>query len=147
MSIKRPNWDVYFLEIAKVVATRSTCDRKAVGSVIVDINNRIISTGYNGAPAGTPHCDEAGHLLKNIDGRMSCIRTLHAESNAIDYAGYRALGGRLYTTVYPCYDCAKRIVNVGILHVYYIEFYRSRNSNLVKDFLDSSNVSLHCYKL
>lgn len=138
----RPSWDTYFLAIARVVATRATCDRKHVGAVIVDGRNRIVATGYNGAPRGLAHCDEDGHELKEIDGRMSCVRTLHAESNALDYAGQLADGGKLYVTVIPCYDCAKRIVNAGITKVVYGEFYQSRNTDLVKSYFESAGVEL-----
>jgi dCMP deaminase len=128
----RPSWDDYFLEIARVVATRATCDRKHVGAVIVK-DKRIVATGYNGSPSGLPHCDEVGHQLATIDGRDSCIRTLHAESNAIDQAGQDAEGGTLYTTVFPCFDCAKRIINAGIVQVIYEEYYESRKTPLVRD--------------
>lgn len=138
----RPSWDVYFMRMAHVVATRATCDRKHVGAVLVDHQHRIVATGYNGSPRGMSHCDDVGHELKEIDGRMSCVRTLHAESNAIDYAGRRADGGTLYTTVIPCYDCAKRIVGVGIVRVVYGEYYQSRNSNLVVNYMNGANVKL-----
>lgn len=133
----RPSWDTYFMQIAKLVSSRSTCDRKHVGAVIVK-DKRIVSTGYNGSPAGLPHCDDVGHVLKDIDGRKSCVATLHAESNAIDDAGRRAKGATLYTTVIPCFDCAKRIINAGISKVIYEEYYESRNTELVVEyFLDS----------
>lgn len=138
----RPTWDEYFLNIAHVVAKRSTCNRKHVGAVIVDNRHRIVSCGYNGSPRGLPHCDDAGHEMKEIDGRESCIRTLHAESNAIDGAGRYAEGGTIYVTVTPCYDCAKRIVNVGIKRVVYGEHYQSRNTNLVETLLSEAGVTL-----
>lgn len=140
----RPSWDEYFMRIAHDVATRATCDRKHVGAVIVDSSWRIVSTGYNGAPRGLPHCDEVGHELADIDGRQSCIRTLHAESNAIDYAGPNANGGRIYTTVIPCFDCAKRIVNAGIERVVYDEYYQSRKTNLVNRVFLQADVKLVC---
>ncbi|KKN50647.1 hypothetical protein LCGC14_0630740 [marine sediment metagenome] len=138
----RPNWDQYFLMLAHVVATRATCDRKHVGAVIVDPDHRIVATGYNGSAAGMEHCDDAGHELKEIDGRMSCVRTLHAESNALDYAGGRAKCCTLYCTVIPCYDCAKRIVNAGIARVVYAEYYESRNTQLVADYFRGSSTGL-----
>jgi dCMP deaminase len=138
----RPSWDDYFLEIAYVVAKRATCDRKLVGAVIVDERHRIVATGYNGAPAGMVHCDENGHDLKEIDGRMSCIRSLHAESNALDDAGRRARGCTLYVTVTPCFECAKRIVNAGIVRVVYGEHYQSRNTDLVFSLFDVARVDL-----
>lgn len=139
--MSRPSWVEYYLQIAKDVASRATCDRKKVGAVITDYRNRIVSTGYNGAPKGLPHCDEAGHLLKNIDGKESCIRSLHAESNALDYAGEGARGGFLYVTVTPCYDCAKRIINSGILMVSWAEYYNSRNTEHVLELFRQANIS------
>lgn len=138
----RPSWDYYFMEIAQVVAKRATCDRKRVGAVIVDPMHRIVSTGYNGAPAGLPHCGEAGHELKVIGDRESCVRTLHAESNALDDAGRRATGCSLYVTVIPCYDCAKRIVNAGIARVVYKDYYESRNTERTYQLLLHAGVVL-----
>ena len=138
----RPSWDVYFLEMAYVVAKRATCDRKHVGCVIVDERHRIVSTGYNGSPSGLPHCDDVGHELKEIDGRPSCIRTLHAESNALDDAGRRADGGTIYVTVTPCHDCAKRIIQHRIKRVVYGEHYQSRNTDLVLELFASAGVEV-----
>ncbi len=139
----RPSWDDYFISIAYLVSTRATCDRKKVGAVIVD-NKIIIATGYNGSAMGMPHCDEAGHELKEIEGRPSCVRTLHAESNALDFAGLpMARGAVLYSTVIPCYDCAKRIVNAGIEKVFYAEYYASRNTELVEGYFETSNTKLY----
>lgn len=137
----RPDWDTYFMRMAALVATRATCDRKHVGAVLVDPDHRIVATGYNGSPPGVPHCDDAGHELS--DGH--CIRTIHAESNALDYAGIpRARGCTLYVTVTPCYDCAKRIVAAGIKRVVYSEHYESRygRSGTVADFLRHGGVDV-----
>jgi len=130
------------MEIAHLVATRGTCDRKQVGAVIVNDRHRIVSTGYNGVPAGMPHCDDVGHTLVEIDGRPSCVATLHAESNALDDAGRQARGCTLYTTVIPCFDCAKRIVNAGMTYVYYKEYYESRNTKLVETYFGTSGTRL-----
>lgn len=122
--IKRPSWDEYFFKIAEMVASRSTCDRCHVGAVIVK-NKVILSTGYNGAPRGLPHCDDIGHEI--IDGH--CIRTVHAEANAIAQAarnGASVDGSHIYLTNSPCYDCFKMIVNSGISEVKYKDFYMSR---------------------
>jgi len=143
----RPSWDQYFLLIARATATRATCDRKHVGAVIADSDRRIVATGYNGSPAGTAHCDDAGHELKEIDGRMSCIRTLHAESNAIDRAGPAARGCALYVTVMPCYECAKRVINAGIRRVVYAEYYQSRNTDLVEILFHEAAVGLEYQSL
>lgn len=141
---KRPDWDEYFLKMAYVVATRATCDRKHVGAILVDDDNRIVATGYNGSPAGAPHCDDVGHLMVNMGGRESCIRTLHAESNVLDYAGAFARDCTLYVTVTPCFDCAKRIVNSGVVRVVWNEHYESRynQSSTVIDFLRSCGVDV-----
>ena len=138
----RPSWDEYFLAIAHTIATRASCDRKKVGCVIVDPDHRIVATGFNGSAAGMPHCDDVGHEFKEIDGRESCVRTLHSESNAIDYVGGRAKGCTLYCTAIPCYSCAKRIVNVGIERVIYGEYYQSQNTDLVVEYFKEAGVWL-----
>src|SRR5512139_3208722 len=114
--------------IAEQAATRATCDRKHVGAVIV-VDKTIVSTGYNGSPKGMPHCDDAGHEMKDMGGRQSCVRTVHGEANAIAQAAKKGLaveGGTLYTTASPCYDCLKLIINAGIVRVVCKEFYSSR---------------------
>lgn len=121
---KRLSWNEYFLEIAKVVARRSTCGRANVGAVIVK-NKVILSTGYNGAPRGLAHCDDMSHEI--IDGH--CVRTVHAEANAIAQAAKNGIsieGASFYLTISPCYDCFKMMVNAGIKEVVYGNFYMSR---------------------
>jgi dCMP deaminase len=134
----RPDWDTYFMRAAYLAATRATCDRKHVGALIVDPYHRIVATGYNGAPSGMPSCDEVGHELHD----NHCVRSLHAESNAIDFAGRMAMGCTIYVTVTPCFDCAKRIIGVGITHVVWDEFYQSRygKSGTVAEYLASAGV-------
>lgn len=125
MSRKRPGWDAYFLKMAAVCAERATCDRKSVGAVIVR-DNHPIATGYNGSPPGLPHCDEAGHLLREVDGRPSCQRATHAEQNAILTAarfGHRTEGATIYVTAQPCLNCAKAIITSGIVRVVWTEGY------------------------
>lgn len=136
----RPTWEIYFMQLAYLAATRASCSRKHVGAIIVDPYHRVVATGYNGAPAGLPSCDEVGHEM--VEGH--CVRTLHAESNAIDFAGRSALGCTIYVTVTPCYDCAKRMVNSGISKVVWDEFYASRygKSNQVEEFLRSAGVEV-----
>lgn len=136
----RPTWDIYFMRLAYLAATRATCARKHVGAIIVDPYHHVQATGYNGAAAGMPSCDDVGHEM--VEGH--CIRTLHAESNAIDQAGRGAVGCTLYATVTPCYDCAKRIVNAGIVRVIWDEFYTSRygKSNQVEEFLRSAGIEV-----
>lgn len=119
-SFKRPSWDEYFLEMARIAGTRGTCDRGRNGAVIVK-NKRILTSGYVGAPMGLPHCDEAGHMMHdviNADGKITkhCIRTVHAEQNAIIQAALHGVstdGSTLYAKFEPCFDCAKMIVNAG----------------------------------
>jgi len=133
----RPTWDEYFMSITFQVAKRSTCDRAQVGSIIVK-DRRILTTGYNGAPAGLPHCDEIGHLM--INGH--CVRTLHAEQNAIIQAalhGVGVAGGVIYVTHQPCLTCAKMIINAGIVRVVYAGHYPDPNA---VEFLREASVSL-----
>ena len=118
----RPDWDSYFMAIATVVASRSTCDRAEVGAVIVR-DKRILTTGFNGSPAGQPHCDEVGHLL--VDGH--CARTIHAELNAIIQAALHGIslrGATCYVTHFPCLNCAKAFANVGLERLVYQATYR-----------------------
>jgi dCMP deaminase len=118
----RSSWDQYFMDIAKQVATRATCDRKHVGAVVVR-DRTILSTGYNGSIRGMPHCDEVGHMMEN----GHCVATVHAEANAILQAaknGVRVEGATLYTTASPCWPCFKLIANSGCVRIVYGEFYR-----------------------
>ena len=123
---RRLGWHTYFMNIARQVATRSTCDRKHVGAVIVR-DRTILSTGYNGSIRGMPHCAEIGHLMENDH----CVATIHAEANAILQAaknGSRIDGAEIYTTASPCWNCFKLIANAGIRTLYYGEFYRDTKS-------------------
>jgi dCMP deaminase len=118
----RISWEEYFMNIAGEVATRSTCDRKHVGAVIVRDKN-ILATGYNGSIRELAHCSDAGHEMENDH----CVRTIHAEANAIVQAarnGVRIENSEVYVTASPCYDCFKMIANAGITAIYYAEFYR-----------------------
>lgn len=118
----RVSWDEYFMAIARQVATRSTCDRKHVGAVIVR-DRMILATGYNGSIRGIAHCDDVGHLME--DGH--CVRTVHAEANAIVQAarnGVRLEGAHIYVTASPCFGCFKLIANAGISRIGFLEFYR-----------------------
>ncbi len=140
------DWDEYFMKIAEVVASMATCDRKHVGAVIV-VNKTVVSTGFNGAPRGMPHCDDVGHELKDMGGRQSCVRTVHGEANALVQAarsGAKVEGGTLYTTASPCYDCLKLIINAGITRVVCKEFYASRYgmSGEMENFAKASGVQL-----
>lgn len=127
MTKERVSWETYFMNIAKEVSTRSTCDRKHVGAVIVR-DKTLLSTGYNGSIKGLPHCNDAG--CEMVDGH--CIRTSHAEANAIVQAaknGVKIDGSEIYVTASPCYNCFKLIANSGIKVIYYNELYRDERIN------------------
>ena len=133
----RPSWDEYFLQIAFTVAQRSTCDRAHVGCVLVR-QRRILTTGYNGAPAGLPHCDDVGHLL--VDGH--CVRTLHAEQNALIQAALHGVGtegATAYVTHQPCLTCAKMLINASVRRVVYAGNYPDDYS---RHFLVAAGVEL-----
>lgn len=130
MSHKRPSWDEYFAAITKQVATRSTCLRRKVGAIIVK-DKRILTTGYNGAPAGIKNCLERGTCLREELGipsgqRHEICRALHAEQNAIIQAAYHGVSIKdsvMYCTTQPCVLCAKMIINSGIRKIYYFKDY------------------------
>ncbi|MDR0553603.1 MAG: cytidine/deoxycytidylate deaminase family protein [Treponema sp.] len=121
---KRPSWDEYFMEVCDAIAKRATCDRGRSGCVIAK-DNQLLVTGYVGAPAGLPHCDDAGHQLKkmiheNGAETVHCVRTVHAEQNAICQAAKRGIaiaGATLYCRMTPCRTCAMLIINCGIVRV------------------------------
>ena len=120
----RPTWDEYFLDLMDEVGKRATCDRGRSGCIVVK-DKRIVATGYVGSPPGLPHCDEVGHLMKKVvdeDGtiRQHCVRTIHAEQNAICQAsryGIPLEGTTLYCRMEPCRTCAMLIISVGIRKV------------------------------
>ncbi|MCX6744025.1 MAG: cytidine/deoxycytidylate deaminase family protein [Candidatus Parcubacteria bacterium] len=120
----RPSWDQYFMDIAKTVAARATCDRGRSGCVIAR-DKQILVTGYVGSPKGLPHCDEVGHQMKSVtheDGSTTqhCMRTTHAEQNAICQAaklGIAINGATIYAKMTPCPTCAKMIINAGIKRI------------------------------
>lgn len=121
---QRPSWDEYFLKIVEIVGSRGSCDRFR-GGCIITRNKRIIATGYAGSPVGTVHCDDVGHEMHTVTSETGiasrhCIRTAHAEQNAICEAarmGIALEGGTLYCQMTPCYACAKMIINSGIKRV------------------------------
>lgn len=120
----RPSWDEYFMELADAVAKRATCDRGRSGCVIVR-NKQVLVSGYVGSPKGLPHCDDVGHLFKKVyheDGKVTqhCVRTVHAEQNAICQAaklGIALNDSTLYCRMTPCRTCAMLIINCGIVRV------------------------------
>lgn len=137
----RPSWDDYFMAITRIVATRATCDRLSAGALLVK-GQRIISTGYNGAPPGLVHCDNQGHLLEN----EHCVRTIHAEHNAILQAavtgGASTSGSTLYTLYSPCIHCAKYIATAGITRVVVGKIYRNGG---VGDYLHAAGIKFDLY--
>jgi len=126
----RPDWDSYFMKMAELVSTRSTCMRRQVGAVIVQ-DKHIVATGYNGAPRGIMHCDERGECLRQKLGvpsgeRHELCMALHAEQNAIIQAatsGQTIEGATIYITHQPCIICAKMIINSGIRRIVVKEGY------------------------
>lgn len=120
----RPTWDEYFMEVAKTIAKRATCDRGRSGCVIAK-DKQILVTGYVGSPKGLPHCDDVGHQMKKViheDDKITqhCVRTVHAEQNAICQAAKMGIaldGATLYCRMTPCRVCAMLIINCGIKKV------------------------------
>ena len=144
MGDPRLSWDEYFMALAYQASTRSTCDRKFVGAVIVR-DKTILSTGYNGSIRGLPHCSEVGHMME--DGH--CVATVHAEANAIIQAaknGVTISGATIYTTASPCWGCFRLIANSGIVKIAFGEFYRDNriyefSSRLGIELLDLSHLT------
>ena len=137
---RRVDWHTYFMNIARQAATRSTCDRKHVGAVIVR-DKTILSTGYNGSIRGMPHCDDEGHLME----AGHCVATVHAEANAIIQAaknGVTINGGSIFTTASPCWNCFKLIVNSGLRKITFGEFYRDERVFDVARRLDIEMIDL-----
>jgi len=148
--IDRPDWDEYFMRMAYLAASRSTCTRRKVGAVIVK-DHRIISTGYNGPPSGSVHCDITGCIREDLNinsgERHELCRGLHAEQNAIIQAavyGVSVIDATIYVTNHPCVVCAKMIINAKIKEIVYAEGYPDDLAKLV---LLESNVKVRQYKL
>jgi len=152
MRIPRLDWNRHWMLLAHLTATRATCDRgpellfdpgrHGVGAVLVR-DKRCLAGGFNGSAPGQPHCDEAGHLIRD----QHCVRTIHSEMNALMQCaldGTPPQRATFYTTASPCFDCAKVILRAGIVKVYYGQPYDSRYglSGDVKDMLESSGVGV-----
>jgi dCMP deaminase len=145
--LSRPSWDDYFMGLVEEVAKRATCDRGHAGCIIVK-DKRIMATGYVGSPPGLEHCDEAGHLLRRVideDGteRQHCVRTTHAEQNAICQAaryGIALDGATLYCKMEPCRVCAMLIISVGIRRVVARRRYHAGQDT--RDMLHAAGVEL-----
>ena len=145
----RPDNDTYFMEMAELVARRSTCVRRQVGAVIVK-DKRVLTTGYNGSPKGTKHCEELGciRVTENIPSgtRHEMCRGVHAEQNAVIQAAYFGISindSTVYTTTYPCSMCAKILINAGIKEVVYSESY---TDDLSKKLFDETNVVIRKFQ-
>jgi dCMP deaminase len=126
---QRPSWDLYFLQLARQAATRSTCLRRQVGAVLVR-DRRILATGYNGSPRGVAHCLDIGCLRDQLGipsgERQELCRAIHAEQNAIIQAAVHGVaieGATCYTTLQPCVLCAKMLINCGVREIHYAEGY------------------------
>ena len=135
----RLNKDTYLMSIAEAVAQRSTCDRASVGCVIADSHGHILCTGYNGSLSGTPHCDDVGHMT--LAGR--CIRTVHAEANAVAHAARRGtplLASVAYVTVHPCVDCAKLLASAGVTKIVFRDPYREDTDATVDELMAEAGV-------
>jgi dCMP deaminase len=140
---ERPSWDQYFMLITRQVADRSTCNRAQVGAVIVRDKN-ILATGYNGSPAGLPHCMEVGCLIyesRTPSGEIeeNCFRTIHAEINAIAQAAKNGSSIReadIYITHTPCIHCFKVLINTGIKRVLYEKPYKIATLDELRRYCD-----------
>ena len=137
----RPSWDDYFMAIARLVSTRSTCNRLQTGAVLVK-NKRIVSTGYNGSPPGLEHCDDVGHLLE--EGH--CVRTIHGEHNVLLQAAVigssTTEGTTLYTVYSPCIHCSKYIVAAGVKRVVAGKIYRG---TAAVEYLKEAGITVDIY--
>jgi len=116
----RKDWDSYFMEMVDMVGSRATCPRKHVGAILVK-DKKILSTGYNGSPHGLEHCEDIGCMI--VDNH--CIRTIHAEMNALLQAGKEAKGSILYCNCIPCAICFKLCIQMGVTKIVYSEDYKS----------------------
>jgi len=146
----RPSWDEYFMRLAYLVATRSTCTRRQVGAVIVK-DKRVLTTGYNGPPKGLAHCDKTGCLRENLKipsgERHELCRGLHAEQNAIIQAavyGVSIKDASIYVTNHPCVVCAKMLINAQLKEIIYAEGYPD---DLAKLMLLESGLTVRKYSL
>ena len=148
--MNRPDNDEYFMEMAFLVSKRSTCLRRRVGAVIVR-DKHVISTGYNGSPRGTKHCEELGCIRQQMNipsgTRHELCRGVHAEQNAIPQAAYfgtSVANATIYTTTFPCSMCAKILINAGITEVVYADGYVD---DLSKKLFAETNIKVREYKL
>ncbi|MBW4055189.1 MAG: cytidine deaminase [Proteobacteria bacterium] len=148
--MQRPSWDQYFIDITRLVATRSTCMRRQVGAILVKDRN-ILATGYNGVPSGISHCDVVGCLRERLNvpsgERHELCRGLHAEQNAIIQAARHGInidGSTLYCTTMPCIICTKMLINAGISTIIYAEGYAD---DLAREMLAETGISIKHFTL
>ena len=146
--MNRPSIDEHFMEMAKLVSTRSTCIRRHVGAVIVK-DKRVLSTGYNGAPKGSKHCEELGCIRVELNvpsgTRHELCRGVHAEQNAVIQAAYFGVSVKdstIYTTTFPCSMCAKLLINAGIKEIVYYDGYPD---DLSKELLAETEIIVRKY--
>ena len=146
MNRNRPDWEVYFLKMAQLASTRSTCIRRHVGAVLVK-EKKILATGYNGVPSGISHCSDVGCLRDKEQipsgQRHELCRGLHAEQNAILQAAYHGVsiqGSVLFCTNFPCVICSKMLINAGIRQIFYLEGYPDLLSETM---LNEAGMELH----
>ena len=146
---KRPSWDEYFLEIARLVSSRSTCLRRKVGALLVK-DKRILATGYNGTPRGLDHCSETGCVREKLNipsgERHELCRGLHAEQNVLLQASLHGVSVResaLYCTTQPCIICAKMLINAGIREVVVADGYPDSMS---MEFFDQAGITVRTCK-
>jgi dCMP deaminase len=144
--MQRPDVDSYFMEMALLVSTRTTCLRRRVGAVLVK-DGHVISTGYNGSPRGLKHCAEVGCIRQQLNipsgERHELCRAVHAEQNAVIQAAYHGTstkGATLYTNYWPCVQCAKILINAGIEEIVYLD--DSYNDSLSKEMLKESGIKM-----
>ncbi|MGB7442813.1 MAG: dCMP deaminase family protein [Coleofasciculaceae cyanobacterium] len=153
-SFQRPTWNEYFLMLAKLAATRSTCLAFPVGAVIVK-NKQVLATGYNGPPSGSAHCTTQGYCYPNLSScdasKIMPSRAVHAEANAIAQAAKHGIATNescIYVTLEPCLSCLKLIISAGIKEVFYETPFNSEGSNIVRDsFVKEDLVSLQQIQL
>jgi Deoxycytidylate deaminase len=144
----RPSNDEYFMSMAELVSQRSTCVRRKVGAVVVK-DKHILSTGYNGSPKGTKHCEELGCIRDQMNipsgTRHELCRGVHAEQNAVAQAAYFGVSVKdatIYTTTFPCSMCAKILINSGIKEVVYSTGYLD---DLSVDLLEETNIIVRVF--
>lgn len=147
--MRRPDWDEYFMELVRVASTRSTCCRRQVGAVLVK-GNRLLATGYNGAPKGLPHCDKTGCLREQLNvpsgERHEICRGLHAEQNVLLQAavyGINVSGATIYCNTKPCSICTKMLINAEIKRIVYLEDYPDP---LADEMLNSTDIRVVKFK-